>query len=1217
MELASVAIATLVKTIGPAVGRLAGNLALKRTLRYRVAWSVSRRVSEYGIKVGFFSILRWLKASASQEWLREYTTPSLNQAATSLAPLVKNAAQGEVEEKAVTLLYIITYCLLAAHSPAEATALSTEWSLKVARGEAEKTRLDVSAARDVVLERIDAGAKFESSLETFPSLLIDDAKRLRAQWPGIERIIIELSATTERAALLRQWSDLLPDWLSKAPSGVLCWLGTVAGDYGAPQAAVFFYQEGLGRGAFPRNYWATLSAIRKLSISVEEAVAELKGLGAESPLAAAYVAAHEEDWDSAERLIGQWEPQSPRDQAVKGVFGISIQLGRMDRNTAIAVAQDTWRTTGSTRAALLAAQLLLVRAVRRGSSHRFADTEQALNLAIRVRDVRRKWFMDSAEAVLTAVRAAILSENAELAWRISQPSPDGEAWPSEVGGEDLMADAALAAAMTGRVERARALASLVQGEYVKAHIAATLIEQSAPGDVEEAQAAWKRVWEVAETDEQKLQAAMGMAGAGVAPPDLRDLSDDVNAEFVEELQAIGAVVAAGSGDIASLRANVNKSRLLALQLSDRYVAQGNIQLAAETLRESAIRWGDPRLMSMAAERFREAGNPANAREAAQASLDLGGAGWGGVSRVRTMLLEIEASDGRWDKAADVARLMIAENRDDTDAHWALVQCLFNRGDLGGAWQALTINGAPFEPRGRVEALLWLNLNSRFSRDSRFVGEALRLMRKWPGDEQLLAAFLGLLYTGVGRQAPELSEEDLEALRAATQEFVEEFPESPHFRMVQIGPESNPLKPFEEDLRRAYEAREDVFKRVQSAELPLGMASSATGRSMAEVAISRAAGFVFAADPGLSDSDRAGVQASLQQRVMIDVTALHSLVLLDMPLATTLLGTPLAVLTTDEIYKDALEARDSLAARSTVTMVWNAAQGQGGVSVTSDDDHATMLERARGVVQLIEGLSRMPWPELRHMRGLSEMSWLNGVDAAVEHQWVYWSDDALMRKLAASVGISSFGTIALIDHLHANGVLSEAERVASLAKLVSNFYVDIDLSAPIMELAASSDGWQAKGAASYLSRVWAWRDPTVTLNFLMAALSRTATNAEQFTGWVANASIGLVKITDSVQDASNNLETLLARTIVQSWLGPAQLAAAIEGIRFGLRERAGVPDPLPKVLRSLYGQMVDRAGYAEASHLLMSLLSAADGDAQALAARTIFTHPGRGGASSGR
>ncbi|MFI7573905.1 tetratricopeptide repeat protein [Micromonospora sp. NPDC049497] len=1169
------------------------------------------------MKVGFLPALRWLKAPQSQEWLREYSASSLSDAATSLAPLVKDVGQDEVEEKAVTLLYVITYCLLAAHTPAEATALSSEWNLKVVRGEAEKTRLDVSAARDAVIRRMDAGSSFESSLQTLPPLLAEDARQLRAQWPGFERVVIELSATQERAALLRQWSDALPHWLSEAPSGVLCWLGTVAGDYGAPQAAVAFYQDGLGRGAFPRSYWATLSAVRKLSFSLAEAVSELERLAADLPLAAAYIAAHEEDWERAERLISEWKPQSPRDEALKGVFGISIQLGKGDRNGAIARAQDAWRTTGSTGAALLAAQLLLVRAVRRGSSHRFADTEQALHLAIRVRDERRKWFGDSAEAVLTAVRAAILSENADLAWRISQPTPDGEAWPSEVGSKDLTADAALAAAITGRVERARELASLVQGEYVRAHIAATLTERSAPDGAEQTQEAWRKVWEVAETDEEKLQAAMGMAGSGIAPPDLRDLSDDVNAEFVEELQAIGSVVAAGSGDIASLRANVSKSRLLAIQLSDRYFAEGNVQLAAETLRESAIRWGDPRLMSMAAERFREAGNPAHAREAAQASLDLGGAGWGGVSRVRAMLLEIEAADGRWDKAADVARLMIAENPEDVDAHWALVQCLFNRGDLDSAWQALTINGAPFEPRSRVEALLWLNLNSRFSRDSRFVGEALRLMKKWPGDEQLLAAFLGLLYTGVGRRGPELSEEDLEALRAATQEFVEEFPESPHFRMMRIGPESNPLEPFEEDLRQAYEAREDVFKRVQSAELPLGMASSVTGRSMAEVSISRAAGFVFAVDPGLSDSDRTGVRASLQQRVMIDATALHSLVLLDGPFITTLLGTPLAVLTTDEIYKDALEARDSLAARSTVTMVWDPAQGRGGVSVTSDDDLATMLDRARGIVQMMEGLSRIPWPELRQFRDLSNMPWLNGVDAAAEHQWVYWSDDVLMRKLATSMGIPSFGTVALIEHLHASGVFLEAERVASLAKLVSNFYVDIEFSAPIMELAAASDGWQAKGAASYLSRVWAWRNPTVTLNFLMAALARTAGNAEQFTAWLTSASIGLVKIAGSEQDASSNLETLLTRTIVQSWLGPAQLAAAIKGVRFGLRERSGVPDPLPRVLRSLYGQMVDRAGYTEASHLLMSLLSAADGDAQALAARTILTYSGRGGAPSGR
>src|SRR5581483_3681368 len=164
-----------------------------------------------------------------------------------------------------------------------------------------------------------------------------------------------------------------------------------------------------------------------------------------------------------------------------------------DPNAALAVALETWQDTGGTGAGLQAARLLLARAARGDSASKSSDTQRAAELAVLVRNRRRAWGGDSAEAVETAVAAAHLSHDPERAWRLTQTPPDGDATEPEATDARVRQHAALTAALRGDIDAARALVVDVADPFHRAHIDAVMAERSG-GEVD-ALGAWRAAWE--------------------------------------------------------------------------------------------------------------------------------------------------------------------------------------------------------------------------------------------------------------------------------------------------------------------------------------------------------------------------------------------------------------------------------------------------------------------------------------------------------------------------------------------------------------------------------------------------------------------------------------------------------------------------------------------------------------------------------------------------
>src|SRR5205807_6491739 len=97
-----------------------------------------------------------------------------------------------------------------------------------------------------------------------------------------------------------------------------------------------------------------------------------------------------------------------------------------------------------------------------------------VEVAIRARNLRRIWRSDSAEAVAIAAEAAVIADNPQQVWTLTQPTPDGEATVSEAADPRVLPAAAIGAVLTGRFASARELAQSAPEGYLRLLIKAEL-----------------------------------------------------------------------------------------------------------------------------------------------------------------------------------------------------------------------------------------------------------------------------------------------------------------------------------------------------------------------------------------------------------------------------------------------------------------------------------------------------------------------------------------------------------------------------------------------------------------------------------------------------------------------------------------------------------------------------------------------------------------------
>lgn len=1194
------------------LGEFGSDVLRKRTRRTRVARAAARTSRMEGIRVTPRAIRRWLGREDSSRLIEARTEAALAEAARSLSVVIAGEAADVREASARIVLAHVLRAYVHDLNPSEATRLTAAWVEATTRHEGEATRAALAAVEAGLHSRLDAKSSFEANLGLLPPLIAEPARALRSRWPDMERAISEVAASKDKRTLLREWAKLPPSWMSMAPPCVHAILGTAAANYGEPSAASEHFVRAVQEGCAPRTYYlaragqcAETAGDRRRALELLEEAAE----GGDR-YANAIAAAIEGRLDDAGKHLSAWEVRQPEQQYEKGVLLARLERARGNLSVAVSLYEQVAADCGVFGVLLEAAEVLLQRGVLRRTADRMTDARRALELALRARNSRRSWGGDSARPAALAVVASVLSGDLEGAWRLTQPAPTGDATDAEAGDTAILEHAAITAALTGRVAEARALFASVVDDFPRLCVVATLLERGEVVDPSytSTREAWSAAIGLARSDSERLQAARALAEDGLTAPELADLAADYP-ELVEEIRAIATALADGEDRVVRMRAGAHQSPVVAVRLAEHYRFVRQPDMAAEALRDAGERWSDPHLMVMAANDYRAAGRPAEAIEAARRAIASGATQWSGLRDAYILLVEVHSDMGRWHEAADAARALVALDQADASARWALTRCLHMQRDFAQAWYALTPSGRPVDPRTSVEALVWVDLCGRCLAPESLLKTLLEELPKWTADERVYAAFVQTFLTSPGAAAGP-SVDEVEGVRGAIAEFTERFPESEYLRAVQVDLE-NPLESvraelFDEERERALSK---VHEAVKAGRLPLGALASIVGRTFTEASLRRAAGVVYAENLDNLVEDL-GEVLDRSQSVVIDPTVAHTLRLLSQSTAAYLLGAVPNVTTTDALFDDALQARDGLAQKSTMSLAWDSETGSPVVSTIAESDADWLAEMSAGVVQLLTSIRRLPRRTLSNLGKLNSLpngAWISGIDLALELGCPYWTDDRVLSDVARQFGLRSFGTLGLLRWA-TNGPGGPSSEVidAETATLLSNYYVDVPFSREVWVLSAQRDGWQPQGVASSLRRVGPWREFKSVMGFVLQALREVQTSdPAALRGWVAAAGVGLGRIAGGAAAARGNLALWGEAVLAQEWFGPDHAHYAVQGLR-DASSQLGLPDPLLDALTRYHSRLVDAVGFEVAAGYTRALFAQVDEADQRIAARVVLT-----------
>lgn len=1207
---ALLSVLSILEKIQQFVGDAALTQMQRHSLRWRVAWRSWREARRHHIDVTLLGIAGWLTREDTKSQLCSGPDVVVESAIRNLEFRVAAAGDESTDSAALRLLAIILNEYLRALSPDDAMADAVRWLRGQTLAQHRATRdhvtsettRTINALSEEVLDRI---------LLTIHPWRAEFARELSKTWPNMRELLQQLCSARDRSQTLNEWSRSPTQLLDSAPPSALAWLGDMAGDHGENRSALRFIERAIEAGiADPNYWWARSGLLVDQQTMPEEARQLLERSQPPHPLALAQLAFLSGEYSQARMLAAGWSPNDASDRAIQTLL-MSASFARED-NFVLAVEQLRTAITDlpeATGLKIRLAEMLVTRGYLGPSDHPIGDYLTARKLAIEARDDRRKYRLDSVSAILVAIKAAVLSNDVEDAWRLTQPEPSGRCNADEAANPRIRREATILCALRGDALRARQMAASLNDASVTAWVDGWVAHLEE--DDEEAINKWMVAWELASQAPELLLIARAIISVGGTLPDLSLLQADYP-EQVGQLRALQEVMAAPSDQLTLLRSRAGESAELTVALADRLRGDGNHEEAAEVLFAAAGRWRNPLLMRMAASCFLDAGVAERAVSAARAAVGLGGPSWPGRLASLAVLFSAQEAMGLADEAKITAQEMVASDPDSADARWALIQCLLRAGDVEGAWTALNYRGNPIRPRSAAEARHWVFLVTRFDPSPHLVSRALEVVREWSEDSDLTGTFLMMIYEGLRRLDAPAPQDQVAELHVLTAEYIDKNPFSRTFRKLEVEEGEDILESLVTQLRQNEQSPEidELLQRVHKGELPAGFASTVLNRSYLEVLILGSAPVRFMHSIHLTESAGLAMNQSRGKPVVVDTSAIATLVLLDAGVIEALLGEFLLLRSTDVAYRDALDGQQMFGMRSTVSIRLDNSREKLIVDEIGQHEADELAEHANRVVALYSRVDRRGWPQMQYFKELDyEVSWLNALDFALSHRTAFWCDDIALRGMATSQEVPTFDTVDLLRNLHDRGGISDEELLISEARLVSKYYVDLGFDDEVMHLAAEFDGWNVLGAASNLARVQAWGNPEATVAFGIEAMKWNASaHPERVRGWIYKTTVGLLAIVpDDPDGAASNVQILLRQLMIQPWMASHLLPFVLTGMRAALEERPGVTDPLESVLRTVHGELCDRHGHTWAASSLLLLVEHLGPQDRALAARIVLTH----------
>ncbi|MBB2924011.1 DUF4365 domain-containing protein [Cellulomonas cellasea] len=832
------------------------------------------------------------------------------------------------------------------------------------------------------------------------------------------------------------------------------------------------------------------------------------------------------------------------------------------------------------------------------------DLSRAEDLYKQAIEQRRKWAGPTQELLIDLAKPLALRGRFSemLEWYL--PPPTGLATVDEARNAKLLRYALMAARFASRSELVEVIAEQM-GDDPHDQVAryrAGLLDLSN----EEAETLWRT--ELARAHQQQDFEAMVHAVTSLATLGIDEsshLSDAVAAHIVPpEMQQLAsalatAVVNADEG-IPQLRALARTNASAAEYLIVALKRSGHPEAAIQASRAAYDAFRAPYFLIMRAELSIATGDDqaeAAATQAIQGTDEFPA----DRERLSSFLADRAVSRGDWAQAEAVmtaATRMSAQPL--TKTVWNLIEVQLGAGHTVRALETIR----RFRPlvRDADEARCWLRTMIHTDWDAALTSEALSLGTRFSDQPELATAFFGHVITATrgisdaglaedsdvtepdGATTPSLPGElQLPAVpgdlhRQAFEmlgRLVAQHGEATGVRIISGEPDELVSQISEIVRSQAALPLDELLEKIARGHVPAGLLSSTRRRSYAQLLVQHASGPLVGSS--MNDEEHQDEIAAAAEAVGLEVVVETSALLVASRISAgkELRSQFLSLITPPVARRDIGQAGMDLRtlAASPGTVGWDARRQVPAFYELTAAEYAEWQQRIHGLetvagetlVRGAAGVSR--FPELKSPMDLAP--WLVPIDLASQENLALWSDDLAVRRIARSVGVRSFGTMALLDHLANTRIAAahndiDVERAISMLhtavrELVSEQVVDVPASLDDVLAQAASDSWLPRSAALVVSRPawWSWRkEPLEELVLLYRSVE--AHRPESLPDWQFAVMLGLGRGQSDPSQAS----LILAVVALLGTVAEPSVPDVVDGCLRArdVAERLNLPDP---------------------------------------------------------
>lgn len=531
--------------------------------------------------------------------------------------------------------------------------------------------------------------------------------------------------------------------------------------------------------------------------------------------------------------------------------------------------------------------------------------------------------------------------------------------------------------------------------------------------------------------------------------------------------------------------------------------------------------------------------------------------------------------------------LLTYEADATIVWWLISSCL-NVGRNEQAWQAFE-HYAP-RPQTDEEVGVWRTLHQLHGWSADAMHQALELAQTWAEDALISAQLLGAICLTPDDEEGSDPDSEREARRVVRQQAFAELQQhcdrhgdaSP-IQCVTVSPDDREgmVEMFRASLAEQALVHHEVLLAVRQLQVPLGLLSDAVGSPYALAVVQRAAGMTIAAEPDASlfDLEVIEVAAALTAHggrpLVTDASAIHLSGRLGVQdvVRRAFPRWQLPRASWHDIQRSLLEARQLQ--RSLGSMQWDTVGDRPVMIEVSPEDQNEILKRAeilevasRSCEIVVEGPLRLfngedGTDDTAHSdekrdadvtsndgadpNSAESAAWLAPLQHAADTGAALWSDDVVLRRIARSVGVATFGTLAVLHalHEHAQIQLDEAWQEDLTQRLLAEWVIDGPWSAAQTVQRAQHPDAPLDVLLAVLTRPWRYTDEDERRAALQAVTGTIDHDPTVHRRWFTAVSLGLAS---AAKDPARAALLMAAQLAADDPDSPARFATYVGWLR---------------------------------------------------------------------